>query len=107
MGGHLSPFCDWLLWDKLNVCVPASSVPVLYFGMHGTLLRQVFWWVEGGSSKRQVMSVRVTESWQPQLGLAGLLPRVDTDVPRWPGGPQWSHATAEPFTDKVIRGGVW
>lgn len=61
------------------------------------------------SFRRQVTSVRVTESWRPQLGLAGPLSRVDTDalVPlRRPAGRLWSHATAEPFSDKVIRGGV-
>lgn len=86
--------------------MPASSVPALYFGMHRTLLHQVFWWGEEGSLERQVVSAGVTESWRPQLGLAGTLPRVDTDVPRWPGWPQRSHATAEPFSDEVIRGGV-
>lgn len=63
----------------------------------------------GGSFRRQVTSVRVTESWRPQLRLAGPLSRVDTDalVPlRRPAGRLWSHATAEPFSDKVIRGGV-
>lgn len=86
-----------LPFAELNVCAPASPVPVLYFGMRGTLLRQVFRSARG-SFRRQVTSVRVTESWRPQLGLAGPLSRVDTDalVPLGrPAGRLWSHATAE------------
>lgn len=65
---------------SLSWCTMCVCWPVLYpycSGAYKSLLRQLFW-----SSRQQVRSDRVTQSWWTQLGLSNLLlmSHVETDV---------------------------